>query len=230
MAGHELSTGEQGGEYAPNYELFYRDVIHEDNWPGYAALDFEWLDNIDSNRWRAEGDKIIRGIYITIYGVYNVFTGDAWDEATGRAARDQSGVGVYSHPEGPLRKAASHREHREQMKGAEYDWFGELVKTNREVIREDTWAGYEAQGFVPITDEEQSGIVRFLVGLSNMYTGEPWDEAAGHPSRDRSIPGTCVYTSPRGLLHMAELQRKDRENQRLIRQLQSPADGDTNTG
>ena len=72
-------------------------------------------------------------------------------------------------------------------------------------IREDNWADYQTQGFVPVHNVEDSKDVFFLrveqnaFGVENTYTGDAYDYDEQRPLRHK--PGFGIYTNPAGLQH-----------------------------
>ena len=100
--------------YEPDFGLPYHDVIHEDNWPEYAARGFRVVDrNLESI-----GEV---GLARARYGMEHVYTGDAWDEAEGRPLRHKPGIGVYVDPDGLAIRAAKDEAERQRHHKPEAD-------------------------------------------------------------------------------------------------------------
>src|ERR1700729_3104093 len=101
MATDEVDTG-QGSEYTPNFELSHRDVIHEDNWSEYEAMGF-----------RPVPEPFGSGQ--AMYGVENIYSGDAYDYDARRPLRHKPGTSMYTSPEGLERAKRQAIEHRKWM-------------------------------------------------------------------------------------------------------------------
>jgi hypothetical protein len=90
MADNEKGAGDHS-DYTPDFELPYRDVVHEDNWSEFEAKGLEPIgDDIES---RADAMR-------KIFGTHHVYTGDAWDEDAGRPLGNKPGGSVYVSAEG----------------------------------------------------------------------------------------------------------------------------------
>jgi hypothetical protein len=196
----------------PDFETSHR-IIHAGNWVTYAALGFEWLENVDYDTyWRGPIPQSQAG-----FGPYGLYSGDAWDSEA-RQPSDAPGVGRYVSPEGREYKAAKAREHEEYKRrrqaDPDYDWWGELVQTNHNAIREDNWFEYAARGFVPVIDLPENYPAMYLLDRKNYYDGDTWDKGAGRPLRFK--PGFGVYTSPEGLARRARAERLHRQYRRRL--------------
>lgn len=101
MSDHESPSGEDVG-YDPNFVLSHRDAIHEDNWPEYEVQGFFWALGIpptDEPR-QDHATMLFLNLAQEIYGVENVYTGDAWSVADSRPLHHKPGMGIYVHPNG----------------------------------------------------------------------------------------------------------------------------------
>ncbi len=86
--------------------------------------------------------------------------------------------------------------------------------SHRDVIREDNWQEYVAQGFIPVPEPYE--LAQIFYGIPNVYTGEGYDYAEGRPLRH--APDDGVYTNRDGLEYMQALLR-DEEWFRQIHEL-----------
>jgi hypothetical protein len=88
MAKQEADAGDTTHtDYEPNFVMPRHDAIREDNWPEYEAKGFA---PTSGSLYFAQ----------TLAGVGNVYTGDKYDEKTGRPLRHKPGKTIYLSPEG----------------------------------------------------------------------------------------------------------------------------------
>jgi hypothetical protein len=101
-------TADLGDATDPNFE-FHHDVIREDNWTEYEARGF----TPDAGRRVINQRDILREVQVSrgVFGLHNVYTGDAWDDEAGRPLRHKPGKSVYIDVQGRLadKKASSHQ-------------------------------------------------------------------------------------------------------------------------
>ena len=78
--------------------------------------------------------------------------------------------------------------------------------SHKDVVREDNWAKFEANGFRVLsiaTDiDDTLGHVMLAqdeFGIGNIYTGDAYDDQEGRPLRHK--PGVSIYVSPDGIRH-----------------------------
>lgn len=102
-----------------------------------------------------------------------------------------------------------------------------FVMPNHNVIREDNWEEYKAKGFVPVVAGPE--LAAGIVGIENVYTGDPYDYEAGRPLRHNPAPSGAgrVYLSPEGAKHKQEVVAAQREIMRKLG-LYGPDDPATN--
>jgi hypothetical protein len=73
--------------------------------------------------------------------------------------------------------------------------------SHRDVIHEDNWPDYEAQGFVAVPYDFSSA--KTLFGTENVYSGDAFDPTELRPLRHK--PGASVYTNRAGLEHWKKI-------------------------
>lgn len=101
---------QQPVEYTPDFILSHRDVIHENNWPEYEAKGFFMALGVP-----VDNDDGVLTAFLNLaqelYGVENVYTGDAWSSPDGRPLQHKPGIGIYVHPDGRANVAAWQAKH-----------------------------------------------------------------------------------------------------------------------
>lgn len=83
--------GSEPNEQNVDFVLPHRDAIREDNWPEWQARGIEV--KVDS----LPADKVEKMYTIlqSRYGADHVYTGDAYDDATGKPLHSKPGRGIY---------------------------------------------------------------------------------------------------------------------------------------
>ena len=94
--------------------------------------------------------------------------------------------------------------------GDHHDYIPNFDVLRRDVIHEENWPEYEAQGFDPVGDlhERRLDMMRNVFGAEHVYTGDTWDEEAGRPLRHK--PGGSIYISGEGQRLAAEQSRREK--------------------
>jgi len=221
MAENDPGSSDESWLLLPDLDTSHR-IIHAGNWAMYAALGFKWSQNIDyDTHWRGL-TPVSLGAALNPFGPYGLYCGDAYDREA-RQPADAPGVGIYISPEGREHQAAW-RQWRKDLEYChrdepDFNWFwDELVKYHHDVIHDDNWSEYAAQGFVPVTDLPLDYPTMDLLGIMNFYDGDTWDEGAGRPARRQKAPyGGGVYTTPEGVAHRARAERLHRQYRRRLR-------------
>jgi len=79
----------------------------------------------------------------------------------------------------------------------------------RDVVHEENWPEYEAQGFISLGDlhERRLDMMRNVFGTEHVYTGDAWDEEELRPLRHK--PGRSIYVSLEGRKLAAEKSREE---------------------
>jgi hypothetical protein len=100
----------------------------------------------------------------------------------------------------------------------------DFVLPNHDVIREDNWTEYAAQGFEAFVGHNPGSVelrfVQGLYGVRHVYTGDAWDETEQRPLHHK--PGIGIYVDPEGLA----IRAAEKEAERQVHQGGHGSEGD----
>lgn len=87
------------------------------------------------------------------------------------------------------------------------EYSPDFILAHRDVIHEETWGEWEAQGFFPVITIDVSNVppslfslMQDIYGAENVYTGDAYDKRERRPLRHN--PGYSIYSSPAGQAYM----------------------------